>query len=109
MAYGSYHPIVVVDNCSGGTAARKEKVAVCGNICESGDVFTRNEEGIVDRELPPIKEGDVLAILVAGAYGFSMASTYNTRPRPAEVLVSGKGAKLIRNRETLSHVIYGMQ
>ena len=105
MAYGSYHPIIVVDNCNSNA---KEKVAVCGNICESGDVFTRDEAGIVDRELPPVKEGDVLAILVAGAYGFSMASTYNTRPRPAEVLVSGKGAKLIRKRETLSQVIYGM-
>ncbi|MBI2145349.1 diaminopimelate decarboxylase [Candidatus Woesearchaeota archaeon] len=105
MAYGSYHPIVLVDNCNG---SPREKVAVCGNICESGDVFTRNEEGIVDRELPVLKEGCVLAILVAGAYGFSMASTYNTRPRPPEVLVSGKNAKLIRKREDLKHVIYGM-
>lgn len=105
MAYGSYHPIVVVDSCNSDV---KEKVAVCGNICESGDVFTRNEEGIADRELPPIKEGDVLAILVAGAYGFSMASTYNTRPRPPEVLVSGKSVRVIRKRETLSQVIYGM-
>ena len=107
MAYGSYHPIVVVDNC-GSSVGKKEKVAVCGNICESGDVFTRNEEGIADRELPPIKEGDVLAILVAGAYGFSMASTYNMRPRPPEVLVSGKSVGVIRKRETLSQVIYGM-
>lgn len=105
MAYGSYHPITVVDNCNG---SPKQKVAVCGNICESGDVFTRNEEGVADRELPPIKEGDVLAILVSGAYGFSMASTYNTRPRPPEVLVSGKSARLIRKRETLQQVIYGM-
>ncbi len=106
MAYGSYHPIAVVDNCNG---SPKQKAAVCGNICESGDVFTRNEEGIADRELPPIKEGDVLAILVSGAYGFSMASTYNTRPRPAEVLVStGKKVRVIRKRETLQQVIYGM-
>ncbi len=105
MAYGSYHPIVVVDRC---TSEKTEKVAVCGNICESGDVFTRDEHGIVGRELPPVKEGDVLAILVAGAYGFSMASNYNTRPRPAEVLVSSGKAAVIRKREGLSHVIYGM-
>lgn len=108
MAYGSYHPIVVVDNCNGKDGEKSEKVAVCGNICESGDVFTRNEEGIADRELPPIKEGDVLALLVAGAYGFSMASNYNTRPRPPEVLVSGSKAKLIRKREDMAHVLYGV-
>lgn len=105
MAYGSYHPILAVDDCDGN---KKEKVAVCGNICESGDVFTRNEEGIADRELPPLKEGDVLAILVAGAYGFSMASNYNTRPRPPEVLVSNRKARVIRKREDMKHVIYGM-
>lgn len=108
MAYGSYHPIIVADNCNGKNGEKKEKVAVCGNICESGDVFTRTEDGIADRELPPVKEGDVLAILVAGAYGFSMASTYNTRPRPPEVLVSGRNARIIRKKEELSHVIYGM-
>ena len=108
MAYGSYHPIVVAENCNGSSGEKKEKVAVCGNICESGDVFTRNEQGIADRELPPVKEGDVLAILVAGAYGFSMASTYNTRPRPPEIIVTGKKAKVIRQREDLAHVIYGM-
>ncbi|MBI2550417.1 diaminopimelate decarboxylase [Candidatus Woesearchaeota archaeon] len=105
MAYGSYHPIVVVDRC---TSEKTEKVAVCGNICESGDVFTRDEHGIVDRELPQIKEGDVLAILVAGAYGFSMSSNYNTRPRPAEMLVKGREVKVVRKQEDLSHVVYGM-
>lgn len=108
MAYGSYHPILVVDNCIGNSSEKKEKVAVCGNVCESGDVFTRDEHGIVDRELPPIREGDVLAILVAGAYGFSMASNYNSRPRPAEVLVNGKNVKVIRKPEGMAQVIYGM-
>ncbi len=103
--YGSYHPLVVADRC---TSEKTEKVAVCGNVCESGDVFTRDEHGIVDRELPPIIEGDVLAILVAGAYGFSMASNYNTRPRPAEVLVSGRDVRVIRKREDMAHVNYGM-
>ncbi len=105
MAYGSYHPIVVADNCE---SARKEKVAVCGNICESGDVFTRSEDGIADRVLPIVAEGSVIAILIAGAYGFSMASSYNSRPRPPEVLVKEDYARLIRKREDMSHVLYGM-
>ncbi|MBI2144096.1 diaminopimelate decarboxylase [Candidatus Woesearchaeota archaeon] len=104
MAYGSYHPIELAE-CSG---AEEEAVAVCGNICESGDVFTRDESGIAGRKLPKIREGDVLAIMVAGAYGFSMSSTYNSRPRPAEVLVNGKEARVIRKREDISHVLFGM-
>jgi diaminopimelate decarboxylase len=62
-------------------------------VCESGDFFAR------DRELSRVEEGDLLAILDAGAYGMVLASNYNTRTRPAEVLVSGKSVKLIRRRE----------
>jgi diaminopimelate decarboxylase len=78
---------------------------IAGNLCESGDTFTRDEEGIVDRDLPPFSEGDVVAILNAGAYGFSMASLYNTRPRPAEVLVTDGRARLIRKRETIEDLV----
>ena len=73
--------------------AQKEIVDVVGPVCESGDFFAR------DRELSRVEEGDLLAILDAGAYGMVLASNYNTRPRPAEVLVSGKSVKLIRRRE----------
>jgi diaminopimelate decarboxylase len=76
------------------TAGENETVDVVGPICESGDFFAR------DRELPVTKEGDLLAILDAGAYGMVLASNYNTRPRPAEILIAGKSAKLIRRRET---------
>ena len=65
-----------------------------GPICETGDFFAR------DRELPIMREGDLLALLDAGAYGMVLASNYNTRPRPAEVLVDGKSVKVIRRRET---------
>ncbi len=69
-------------------AARRDaalsKVDVVGPVCESGDFFARN------REMPAAQEGDLLAILDAGAYGMSLASNYNTRPRAAEVLVDGK-------------------
>jgi diaminopimelate decarboxylase len=92
--YGAHHEIAPVvpplDD-----SARKEVVDVVGPICESGDFFAR------DRELPGIEEGDLLAILDAGAYGMALASNYNTRPRPAEVLVSGKSAKIIRRREKI--------
>ncbi|MBI2134000.1 diaminopimelate decarboxylase [Candidatus Woesearchaeota archaeon] len=103
--YGSYHEII---NASNVEAEKKQKIAIAGNICESGDVFTRDEHGIVNREMPEIKEGDVLAILNAGAYGYSMSSNYNTRPRPAEILVKGKEARVIRKRETFEHLEFGL-
>jgi diaminopimelate decarboxylase len=64
-----------------------------GPVCESGDFFAH------DRELSRLEENDLLAILDAGAYGMSLASNYNTRPRPAEILVNGKSVKVIRERE----------
>jgi diaminopimelate decarboxylase len=90
--YGAYHEIVPVVQ-SNELSANKEIVDVVGPVCESGDFFAR------DRELPRVEEGDLLAILDAGAYGMVLASNYNTRPRPAEVLVSGKSVKVIRRRE----------
>jgi diaminopimelate decarboxylase len=71
----------------------RETVDVVGPVCESGDFFAR------DRELPHVEEGDLLAILDTGAYGMAQASNYNTRPRPAEVLVNGSSVNVIRRRE----------
>ena len=91
--YGAYHEIVPVVQPKG--ALSKIEVAdVVGPVCESGDFFAR------DRELPRVEEGDLLAILDVGAYGMALASNYNSRPRPAEILVRGKSAKVIRRRET---------
>ncbi|MFZ0952883.1 MAG: diaminopimelate decarboxylase [Candidatus Sulfotelmatobacter sp.] len=90
--YGAYHEIVPVVQ-SKGLSAKKEIVDVVGPVCESGDFFAR------DRELTHVEEGDLLAILDAGAYGMALASNYNTRPRPAEALVSGKSVNVIRKRE----------
>jgi diaminopimelate decarboxylase len=70
-----------------------------GPVCETGDFFAR------DRELPELKPGDLIAILDAGAYGLSLSSNYNSRPRPAEVLVEGKRARLIRRRETMDDLL----
>src|SRR5438094_7974783 len=76
-----------------------EVIDIVGPVCESGDFFARG------RELPHVEEGEPLAILDAGAYGMALASNYNSRPRPAEVLVDGKSAKLIRRRETIADLL----
>jgi diaminopimelate decarboxylase len=82
----------------------KRPQTIAGYLCESGDTFTRDDNGIVDRALPLFNEGDIVCICNAGAYGFSMSSHYNSRPRPAEVLVRDKKARLIRRRETLEDI-----
>ncbi|MDA3962006.1 MAG: diaminopimelate decarboxylase [Planctomycetota bacterium] len=92
--YGSYHPIANLSS----TAAPKV-VDVVGNVCESGDVFAR------DRAIAEPKLGDVLAIGFAGAYGMSMASTYNLRPLPAEVVVDGDTVAVARQRKTTDDLI----
>ena len=72
---------------------------VVGPVCETGDFFAR------DRQMPGVEPGELLAILDAGAYGMALASNYNTRPRPAEVLVDGKSVKIVRRRETVADLL----
>jgi diaminopimelate decarboxylase len=74
-------------------------VDVVGPVCETGDFFAR------DRELRPIEPGDLVVLLDAGAYGMAQSSNYNTRMRPAEVLVEGAKARLIRRRETMADLL----
>lgn len=95
--YQAEHQIVPVVANSGGS----EVVDIVGPVCESGDFFAR------DRELAAVHKADLLAILDTGAYGMALASNYNTRPRPAEVLVHGRSVKLIRKRETIADLIRG--
>ena len=95
--YDAYHEIVPVVRDP--AAGQHELFDVVGPICETGDFFARS------REMPPVKDGDLLAILDVGAYGMVLASNYNTRPRPAEVLVDGSQARLIRRREKLSDLL----
>ena len=95
--YGAYHeivPVVLRDEDE-----TTEKVDIVGPICETGDFFAR------DRNIRKVKEGDLLAILDTGAYGMALASNYNTRPRPAEVLVEGSGSRLIRERESVRQLL----
>jgi diaminopimelate decarboxylase len=96
--YQSYHEIVLVREP---VTAERESVDVVGPVCESGDFFAQ------DRELPEMKEGDLAALMSAGAYGFAMASNYNSRPLPAEVLVQGNQFSLIRQRQTMEDLIRG--
>lgn len=94
--YSAHHEIIPVTQ---GSTSATEITDIVGPVCETGDFFAR------DRELPAVNEGDLLAILDAGAYGMVQTSNYNTRPRPAEVLVTGKSVKVIRRRETLSDLL----
>jgi diaminopimelate decarboxylase len=120
--YHSYHEIVPVEEPSAVTgrgdsplkksthfhqvtarqASRSkslEKMDIVGPVCESGDFFA------LDREMPEVREGDLLAIMSAGAYGFVMASNYNSRPLPAEALVQGDKFSLIRKRQTWKDLV----
>jgi diaminopimelate decarboxylase len=83
-------------------------VVVGGPLCESGDIFTQEEGGFVaKRQLPQAAVGDYLIIERAGAYGFVMASNYNSKPLPAEVLIDRQQPRLIRSRQTLDDLIRG--
>ena len=98
--YQSYHEIVPVCRTSVSDAGT-EKIDIVGPVCESGDFFALN------REIPELHEGDLLAIMSAGAYGFVMASNYNSRPLPAEALVRGDKFALIRKRQTWEDLVRG--
>ena len=94
--YGAYHEIVPLTRRPG-----KIHADVVGPLCETGDFLARN------RLLPALCPGDLLAVMTVGAYGFAQASNYNSRPRPAEVLVRGGRAKLTRARESLKDLMAG--
>lgn len=97
--YGAHHRIL---NCTRPDAKQVE-VSVVGNICETGDYFARH------RLLPEPRPGDILSIEDAGAYGYTMASPYNARPRPAEVMARGGKARLIRSRESFEDLLHGQR
>lgn len=96
VLYDSFHQIWTVRKGKG-----SQKVDIVGPICESGDFFAK------DRSLPVVQSGDLLAVMSAGAYGFVMASNYNSRPRAAEVLVSGKEFYVVRKREEWKDLLRG--
>jgi len=94
--YEGHHEIVPVNDPEG---VNQTVVDVVGPICETGDFFCQN------RELPDFQPGEVIALLSAGAYGFTMASNYNSRVLPVEILVDGSEAKVVRPRQTLDDLL----
>lgn len=92
--YDAYHPIEPVRRREGSTVAD-----IVGPVCETGDFLGR------ERSVPPLSEGDLLAVGYAGAYGFVMSSNYNSRPRAAEVIVRGDAFRIVRRRETLDDLV----
>ncbi|MEA2238023.1 MAG: diaminopimelate decarboxylase [Thermoanaerobaculia bacterium] len=114
--YGAYHHIVNATSGSPASlretfdvTAMSEEAVIAGNLCESGDVFTRNDRGqLLTRKIDRTKIGDLFAFCDAGAYGFSMASLYNARLLPPEVMVDGDDVRLIRERQTYEDLVRGM-
>ena len=107
VLYGSYHPMSLCPG-SNGDSEMIEEVAVGGPLCESGDIFTQTDGGFVaTRPFPPATVGDYVVIEVAGAYGFVMASNYNSKPLPAEVLIDEGQARLVRARQTPEDLVRG--
>ena len=96
--YQAYHEIVPLRAHLSGTTVKAD---VVGPVCETGDFFAR------DREMANVLPGDFVALCTAGAYGFVQASNYNSRPRPAEVLVEGASWKFIRTREAFEDLVKG--
>lgn len=97
--YQGYHEVVPVREPAADEP--REAADVVGPVCESGDFFAQA------RELPPLRQGELIALMSAGAYGFTMASNYNSRPLAAEVLVSGDTARVVRERQTMGDLIRG--
>ena len=102
--YGSFHAMSVLRR--DGSQGASQPTVVAGPLCESGDVFTQGDGGVVlPRDLPAAQVGDLLVIHDTGAYGASMSSNYNTRPLIAEVLVDGGQVRLIRRRQTVEELL----
>ena len=95
--YGAHHDLLPVKEMKG----EMIKGDLVGPICETGDFLA------TDREMPDFAAGDLIAVMSAGAYGFSMASNYNARPRPAEILVDGSSYRVVRDRESFEDLIRG--
>ena len=98
--YDSYHHVVVANKAN---SKPEDTYTIVGPICETGDIFAK------DRTLPHIEKGDLVALLDAGAYGFSMSSQYNGRPRCAEVLIKDGEADVIRKREDFEDLLNGQK
>jgi diaminopimelate decarboxylase len=108
VLYGAYHPMAIAPAARSAGKPAIHEVVVGGPLCESGDIFTQDEGGLVRSErLAEARVGDFLVIGCAGAYGAVMSSNYNSRPLAAEVLVSRGKAHLVRARQSLDDLLRG--
>jgi diaminopimelate decarboxylase len=109
ILYGAYHPMAICPaNCEPEQSQFRplREVVVGGPLCESGDIFTQEEGGFVSRRaLPEAKVGDLLVIGITGAYGYVMASNYNTKPLVAEVLIENGTPHLVRRRQSIEDIL----
>ncbi|OQS39852.1 diaminopimelate decarboxylase [Chromobacterium haemolyticum] len=104
--YGSHHDISVLGPDGTEKSGTRAPCVVAGPLCESGDVFTQQEGGVVEsRPLPDAQVGDLLVFHDAGAYGATMSSNYNSRPLLAEALIDGSSSRLIRRRQTMAELL----
>ena len=95
--YGAFHRVLKIGESQNGTLVYD----ITGRICENTDRISENYT------MPEMKEGDLCAIMDAGAYGYSMSHNFNTRPRPAEILINNEEVKLIRKRESIEDLFRG--
>jgi diaminopimelate decarboxylase len=114
--YGAYHHIVNASRGSAGSLretwdpkAQREELIVAGNLCESGDVFTRTEGKLTTRPIDPTRVGDLIGFCDTGAYGFSMASHYNARLLPPEILLDNGEPRVIRARQPMDDLLRGLE
>ncbi|HET7435225.1 MAG TPA: diaminopimelate decarboxylase [Thermoanaerobaculia bacterium] len=114
--YSAYHHIVNASRGHEGAlreswdeSLHRDDVVVAGNLCESGDVFTRVNGDVTTRSLEPVAVGDLIAFCDAGAYGFSMGSHYNARLLPPEILADNGEARVIRERQNFADLLRGME
>jgi len=106
VMYGAYHAIEVIPQGGGLALGPTQPTVVAGPLCESGDVFTQEEGGVVvPRDLPDAAVGDLVVIRDAGAYAASMASNYNTRPLAPEFLLERGEVRQIRRRQTIAELL----
>ena len=108
ILYGAYHPMAVCHTEAASSASSQElqEVVVGGPLCESGDIFTQEEGGLVSRRALPVAQvGDYLVIGGAGAYGAVMGSNYNSKPLAAEALIEAGQAQLVRQRQSFEDII----
>lgn len=104
--YGSHHDISVLSADGEEKSGERAPCVVAGPLCESGDVFTQQEGGVVEsRLLPEAQVGDLLVFHDAGAYGATMSSNYNSRPLLAEAMIDGASSRLIRRRQTMAELL----